>query len=357
MVMRPDERPPVKVLIVDDQPSIRLLLRHKLEMDPTIRVVAEAGDAKAAREAINAFRPDVITLDVEMPGMDGLEFLKRLMQARPTPVVMISSQTKRGSEAAIRALSLGAVYCLDKNGALGDEQAQNGSLVKAVRIAAIAKVGLVKPRLSRHRPDVHEFTDWNRKFIAIGSSTGGVEALEHVLGAMPHNCPPIVITQHMPAPFLKNFALRLDSVIPPSVKLAEDGMPLRQGEVLLAPGGEFHLHLATGPELVARLEMGPKRSGHRPSVDEMFCSALPDADRCVAVLLTGMGRDGAEGMLALRRAGAYCIAQDQESSVVYGMPRVAAEIGAVDAQLPLKQIGDHILDLCGQIKSARVLHD
>lgn len=357
MAMRPDAMPLLKVLIVDDQSSIRLLLRRKLETDPAIRVVAEAGDAKAAREAINRWRPDVITLDVEMPGMDGLEFLQRLMRTRPTPVVMISSQTGRGSEAAIRALSLGAVYCLEKSRAFDGTHAQAGSLVKAVRIAAIAKVGSGRSRLSRHRSEVFGFTDWNRKFIAIGASTGGVEALEYILGSMPPHCPPIVVTQHMPALFLKNFALRLDAVIPPRVNLAEDGKQLRQGEVLIAPGGAFHLRLATGPNPTVRLEMGPKRSGHRPSVDEMFFSALPDADRCVAVLLTGMGRDGAEGMLALRRAGAHCVAQDRESAVVFGMPRVAAEIGGVDAQLPLKRIAGHILDRCGRVTSARVVHD
>ncbi len=333
---------PIRVLIVDDSPVMRRLIRHSLADHPDIMVVAEAANAREARDAVNRFRPDVMTLDVEMPEMDGLEFLRRLMKARPMPVVMVSSLTERGSEAAIRALSLGAVECVAKpkggrNGALLFENLDN-----ILRMAARAKVRSRRSPSSRTEDKAPPFV-WNGKYVLIGASTGGVEALETVLSDYPENCPPTLITQHMPAQFLVNFAARLNKKCAPHVQLARDGGELEQGCVYIAPGGETHLALSQASRPTLVLQPGPKQTGHRPSVDVMFASARKHAAKVIGVLLTGMGADGAEGMRVLRENGAFCIAQDRESSVVYGMPRVACEKGGVDVSLGLSRIAGEIL--------------
>lgn len=331
---------PVRVLVVDDSATMRRLIRTGIEADPRIQVVGEAGDAREARDAVKALQPDAMTLDVEMPGMSGIEFLERLMRARPMPVIMLSTLTSAGSEASVRALSLGAVDCVEKP-RFGDARETFAQLTKMLLVAADARVHRTPDTLPQppRRPDWR----WNGRWILIGSSTGGVEALETVLRVFPRDCPPTLITQHMPAQFLTSFAARLNSAMAPTVQLAATGQRPEQGQVLIAPGGETHLRLAPDG-LTLELSNAPKRSGHRPSVDEMFASARPHAKRMIAAILTGMGRDGAEEMLALRQAGARCIGQDADSCVVYGMPRVAHSIGAVEQQVPLAQIGPRLLE-------------
>ena len=318
---------------------MRKLIRLSLAKDPEIEVVAEAGNARAARDAVNAFHPDVMTLDVEMPEMDGLEFLRRLMRARPMPVVMVSSLTERGSAAAVRALSLGAVECIAKP---KDRVGLFDGLADTLKMAARAQVRRMRGSAPPRKAVGADF-QWNGKILLIGASTGGVEALETVLSQFPANCPPTLITQHMPAQFLVNFASRLNKNCAPEIKLAANDEELQQGCVRIAPGGETHLHLSADMPARTLLRPGPKQTGHRPSVDVMFSSALAHAPNVVAALLTGMGADGAEGMRQLREKGAFCIAQDKESSVVYGMPRVACEKGGVDISLGLSEIAENML--------------
>ncbi len=334
----------IRTLIVDDSLVMRQLIRHSLSKHGDIEVVAEADSARAARDAVNMFNPDVMTLDVEMPEMDGLEFLRRLMKARPMPVVMVSSLTERGSEAAIRALSLGAVECVAKPKSNKAGLGAFEGLATVLRMAATAQVknrGGQRKGEQKNRPTF----SWNGKLVLVGASTGGVEALETLLGEFPENCPPTLITQHMPEQFLVNFSQRLNRNFAPHILLAEDGQVPEQGCVYIAPGGETHLTLkgTPGPKMI--LQPGPKQTGHRPSVDVMFSSAVSEAPNVVAVLLTGMGADGAQGMRLLRDNGAFCIAQDQQSSVVYGMPRVACERGGVDISLDLSRIAEKVLSL------------
>jgi two-component system, chemotaxis family, protein-glutamate methylesterase/glutaminase len=341
----------VRVLIVDDSPTIRRLVRLALSSDPRIDIVGEAQDPLDARAKIKSLSPDVLTLDVEMPQMNGLDFLERLMRLRPMPVVMLSTLTHRGSAAAVAALSLGAVGCVGKPDGVHRANAFAG-LAETVVVAARARVRGPSLAMQALRPVAAGSFCWNGKIVLIGASTGGVEALETILARLPADCPPILITQHMPPGFLASFADRLSSRIAPKVRVAADGAEISQGQVLIAPGGECHLLLNLGDPLRCRLVTGPPESGHRPSVDAMMTSALPQAQRVVAVMLTGMGRDGATAMAALRAAGAYGIAQDEASSVVFGMPRVAIELGGADAVLPLEAIGDEILRQCSAATEA-----
>ncbi|WP_421704018.1 protein-glutamate methylesterase/protein-glutamine glutaminase [Aliiroseovarius sp.] len=329
-----------RVLIVDDSASMRRLIRLGIETDPRIEVIAEASSAREAREAVKVHEPDVMTLDIMMPEMDGLEFLRRLMRARPMPVLMLSSLTGKGSEEAVRALSLGAVDCLEKPrfGSAGKLYKQ---LAEMLVVAAKAQVRGGRRRLPT-MPSIRKVQEWQDKMVVVGASTGGVEALEEMLSAFPRDCPPTLITQHMPAHFLVNFAARLNGCCAPEICLARDGAQLRQGLVMIAPGGETHMELSADGRRV-ELRKGPKMTGHRPSVDALFRSAVAQAPRVVSVLLTGMGSDGAQGMLALKKAGAFCIAQNEASSVVYGMPRVARDLGAVDISLPLSEIAPRVL--------------
>ena len=338
----------IRTLIVDDSATMRRLIRENLEVHPDIQVVAEAQCARSARDAVNQYRPDVMTLDVEMPHMDGLEFLRRLMRARPMPVVMVSSLTGKGSRAAIKALSLGAVDCVSKSG-MGT--ATNfADLADTLRTAAQARVRQPRNTHSTGGVGVSKYS-CGHGIVLIGASTGGVEALETILERYPENCPPTLITQHMPAQFLRNFAQRLNKLSQPHVKLGEDQEPIEMGKVLIAPGGEFHMTVVSGERPHIALSRGPKICGHRPSVDEMFRSAEFLGARAIAVLLTGMGYDGANAMLRLKNAGAVCIGQDRETCVIFGMPRVAQELGALDIQLPLDQIAQAVLDRTNEGKT------
>jgi len=330
------------VLVVDDSPTIRGLIRAVLQPDPRLEVVGEAADPYEARDLIKTLHPDVLTLDIEMPRMNGLAFLEKLMRLRPMPVVMISSETHKGTRAALEALSLGAVECIGKP-ASGSFSAAFGPLADLLVAACGARL-----RLPGQRQAVRPATgfDWNGRFVLIGSSTGGVDALETLLAGYPENCPPTLISQHMPESFLGSFARRLAGRIAPRMVLACEGEPIVQGMVAMAPGGETHLELRPGTPPRCRLARSEKVGGYRPSVDVLFRSALPLAERAVAVMLTGMGRDGAAGMLALRQGGARCLAQDEESSVVFGMPRAVLENGAAERAVALGGMSAAILDLC-----------
>lgn len=338
---------PVRVLIVDDSLTMRRLIRLALAGDARIEVVGEARDAVQARRQLDELRPDVMTLDVEMPGKSGLDFLEEVMASTPLPVIMVSTETQKGSISAVEALSLGAIDCVGKPQSATRPQAF-AMLNDMVITASQAKVQ-VRRKLPTARPAARPRSfQWNGRFVAIGSSTGGVDALERVLAEFPANCPPTVITQHMPQGFLGSFAQRLNARILPKVTLATTGAPLLPGVIYLAPGGAEHLTLAGAASPVCQLIAAEKRSGHRPSVDMLFESAAILGERAVAVLLTGMGRDGAEGMLRMRQLGATCLAQDKDSSVVWGMPRVAHEIGAAERLVPLSQMCEAILTATGR---------
>ena len=334
---------PVRLLTVDDSATMRSLIRHALRDDRRIEIVGEAGDATQARELIKALNPDILTLDVEMPGMDGLSFLGHLMRLRPMPVVMISAETRRGAGAALDALALGAVDCVGKPA--GDEPGFAGL---GDRIVAAARARLRRPGNVK-APDPAAGYRWNGRYVLIGASTGGVAALETLLAGLPENGPPVLITQHMPAAFLERFATRLNARSRLRVTLAADGMPIRPGCAFVAPGGRMHLALAPGQPPECLLREAAAGTGYCPSVDEMFLSALPVAERSVAVILTGMGRDGAEGMRRLHQAGAECLAQDAESSVIFGMPRAALANGAAREAVPLDDMAARILALTADV--------
>jgi len=333
----------VRVLIVDDSPTMRGFISAVLRRDPEIVVVGTAGDPLEARQAIKQLNPDVITLDVEMPNMNGLDFLERIMRLRPMPVVMVSTLTQEGAEVSLAALEMGAVDCVGKPVA---DKADTGfsELAERVKAAAAARVG------GRDRPGRSAARGEYRPdggIVAIGSSTGGVEALLTILTRFPRNCPATVITQHMPASFTRSFAERLNRCCAPEVVEAVDGAPILPGKVYVAPGGDRHLAVSAGGASRCTLSAGAPQSGHRPSVDVLFRSVAKNAGaHAVGVILTGMGRDGADGLLAMREAGAHTIGQDEASCVVYGMPKCAAQIGGVERQLPLHRIADAILDAC-----------
>lgn len=338
----------IRVLIVDDSATIRRLLSAVLSRDDGIEVVGGAPDAASARQMIKDLNPDVITLDVEMPNMNGLEFLEKIMRLRPMPVVMVSTLTQKGAEVTLSALEIGAVDYFakptDNVGAHLEDCARE--LCEKVRTAAGARVHAF---VRREAPvlSVKPGFDPGNTVVAIGSSTGGVEALIEVLSHFPKNCPATVITQHMPPHFTTSFADRLNRLCHPTVTEARDGAILSPGQVYLAPGGEAHLEIHGVGTFRCRLVKAPAVNGHRPSVEVLFNSVAATArHNAVGVILTGMGRDGASGLLAMRKNGASTIGQDEASSVVYGMPRVAYEIGAVERQFALHQIGQEVLNVC-----------
>ncbi len=341
--------PATKVLIVDDSSLIRQILTEILGQDRSIEVVGTAPDPYLAWEKIRVLEPDVLTLDVEMPRMDGLTFLDRLMRVRPTPVVMVSSVTEKGCQTTLRALELGAVDFVTKpkidvsNGTfeLADE------IVEKVKAAARAKPR-VRGRSNAPAPVLPAriggaMADSANKVICIGASTGGTEALYDVLTAMPADAPGIVIVQHMPAGFTRSFAARLDSACQIRVKEAQSGDRILPGNALLAPGGQ-HMEVArSGANFVVRVTDGEPVNRHRPSVDVLFHSAARRlGSNAIGVLLTGMGNDGARGMLAMRQAGAHTIAEDESTCVVFGMPKEAIAMGGVNEVLPLHKVPDGI---------------
>lgn len=338
----------VRVVVVDDSPTMRGLLTAMLNRDPEIEVVGSAGDPLEARDVIKRLNPDVITLDVEMPKMDGLSFLEKIMRLRPMPVLMVSTLTHKGAETALRALEIGAVDCIGKPTEAAVDDAFD-DIAEKVKAAARARVRPRGDRPAASTASSGEFRP-DGKMIAIGSSTGGVEALIEVISNFPANCPPTVITQHMPPTFTTSFAARLDRLCAPRVAEATDGAVLEVGAVYLAPGGDRHLEVSGKSRLVCRLVDAPPMTGHRPSVDMLFNSVAANAGpKAVGMILTGMGKDGAEGLLKMRRAGARTFGQDEATCVVYGMPKAAHDLGAVETQLPLERLGPRVLSACSAL--------
>jgi two-component system, chemotaxis family, protein-glutamate methylesterase/glutaminase len=311
-------------------------------------VVGTAPDPFVARDKIKSLNPDVVTLDVNMPGMDGIAFLKKIIALRPMPVVMVSSLTAEGAAVALEALEAGAVEVIGKpvTDIARSLAALSGTIAAAVRSAASARVGARASAMPRAAAPVPLAP--GDRIVAIGASTGGVEALTAVLSAMPAGGPAVVVTQHMPPLFTAKFAQRLDGLCAMAVKEAEDGERVRPGHVYVAPGDRHLEVVRTGGHAAVRVRPGERVCGHIPSADVMFRSLAASAGPVsIGVLLTGMGRDGAEGLGALRRSGARTIAQDEATSVVYGMPRAAAEIGAAEKILPLDRIAAEIAAMAG----------
>lgn len=351
----------VKVLIVDDSAVVRQTLSEILSSDPEIEVIGTAADPYIAAKRMVDDVPDVITLDVEMPKMDGLTFLQKVMSQHPIPVVMCSSLTERGCATGLRALELGAVDIITKP-KLGVQQFLEESRIQlcdSVKAAASARVRRVSSATSlvveekltadavlQRRPSnaMIETTD---KVIVVGASTGGTEALTVLLKSMPVDCPGIVVVQHMPEKFTASFAERLDRLCTISVKEAENGDGVWRGRALIAPGGKHLLLKRSGAQYRVEVRDGPLVSRHKPSVDVLFRSACSSAgSNVVAVIMTGMGDDGARGMLELKEAGAKTIAQDEATSVVFGMPKEAIALGAIDRVLPLDRIAFEAVKFC-----------
>jgi two-component system chemotaxis response regulator CheB len=342
-----------RVLIVDDSAFVRQVLSEFLSSDPSIIVVGAAPDPIVARDMIKALNPDVVTLDIEMPRMDGLAFLEKIMTLRPMPVVMISSLTQKGADTALRALEMGAVDFVAKPlvGLSDGFAALRDEIVCKVKAAAGARVRSLsndKPKVARLLPG--RAYSSSERLIAVGASTGGVEALQELLTAFPPDAPAILVTQHMPALFTASFAKRLDQCCAVSVSQAKDGERILPGHVYIAPGG-FHLELArNGANYVCRVHEQPPVSGHRPSVDVLFRSVASAAGaNSVGIILTGMGKDGSAGLLEMRRAGASTIGQDEATCVVYGMPKAAHDCGATEIELPLSKIPGQVLHHCQAI--------
>ncbi len=351
----------IRVLVVDDSASVRQTMKEILESDPAIEVIATASDPFVAASQMMREAPDVITLDVEMPRMDGLTFLDKIMSQHPIPVVMCSSLTTEGSETALSALERGAVDIITKP-TVGTRQFLEESKVRicdAIKSAAQAR--LSKPRLAGAakpspkltadvmlpKPPTHAMIQTTEKIVAIGASTGGTEALREILEALPADAPGIVIVQHMPEKFTAAFAQRLNSICKITVKEAENNDSVLRGQALIAPGNKHMMLKRNGARYCVEIRDGPLVSRHRPSVDVLFRSAARYGGKNVlGVILTGMGDDGAKGMREMKDAGACNIAQDENSCVVFGMPQEAIKTGAVDHILPLDRIVTEILRLC-----------
>jgi two-component system chemotaxis response regulator CheB len=342
------------VLSVDDSALMRQLMTEIINSHPDMEMVATAPDPLVARDLIKKFNPQVLTLDVEMPRMDGLDFLEKLMRLRPMPVVMVSSLTGKGSEITLRALELGAIDFVTKP-QLGIREgmlAYSELIADKIRTASKARlnksVNLDQPRMLASMPLLS-----SEKLIAIGSSTGGTEAIRHVLQPLPPTCPALMITQHMPPGFTRSFAERLNKLCQITVKEAEDGERVLPGHAYIAPG-DRHMELTrSGANYQVKLNDGPAVNRHRPSVDVLFRSVAQFAGRnAVGVILTGMGNDGAAGILEMHRAGAYTLAQNEASCVVFGMPREAIATGGVNEVVDLSQISQRML---AQISAGQAL--
>jgi two-component system chemotaxis response regulator CheB len=331
----------IRIVIVEDSPTMRAILMARLSREPDIEVVATAANAAEGRELIRQFDPDVVTLDIEMPGMNGLDFLDKIMALRPTPVIIISGSTQEGARTTAEALARGAVACYAK-GQGADAFGNDSRLADMIREAAQVRFDRPAPAAPSAPAPILRASGAPPRLLAIGASTGGVEALHTVLADFPADCPPTLVVQHVNARFAPSIAQSLDKVCAPRVVLAEPDMPLRRGHVYLAPGDDRHLTVGgggTGGAFHARLRPGPRISGHLPSVDALFRSVAEKAGvEAAGILLTGMGADGAEGLLAMHRAGALTIAQDEASCTVFGMPRAAIALGAAQLVAPLTAI-------------------
>ena len=334
----------VRVLVVDDSAIVRQILGKELGKREGIEVVGMAPDPFVARDLIVKLKPDVVTLDIEMPRMDGLSFLKRLMRYYPLPVIIVSSLTAQGSEIALEALRSGAVEVTCKPGAAYTVGAMIEELAESVRRAAGAKVQRSTTKLESASSPLKAMTATTNKVLAIGASTGGTVALEKILTQMPGNGPGTVITQHMPAMFTAAFAKRVDGMSEMTVKEAETGDSVVPGMVLIAPGDRHMVLRRSGARYVVEVKSGPLVNRHRPSVDVMFRSVAAAAGaNAVGAILTGMGADGAAGLGEMRKAGAQTFAQDEASCVVFGMPKVALETGAAEHVVPIDAMAKTLL--------------
>ncbi len=351
----------IRVLVVDDSAVVRQVLTEILNSDPDIEVMGTAGDPYIAARKMQKEAPDVITLDIEMPRMDGLTFLRKIMTQHPIPVVIISSLTKRGSETAIRALEYGAIEIFTKP-ALNTKQFIEESRIRlcdAIKAAAMAKARrrievskpIVTPKLSAdvvisQGPTAPTMFKTTESVVAVGASTGGTEALRVFLEAMPVDSPGIAIVQHMPEVFTRSFANRLNELCKITVKEAENGDTLIRGRALIAPGNKHMLLKRSGTRYYVEVKDGPLVNRHRPSVDVLFRSAARYAGKnAIGVIMTGMGDDGAKGMSEMKIAGARTIAQDEKSCVVFGMPKEAIKLGAADKILPLDKIASYVISI------------
>lgn len=352
----------IKVLIIDDSALIRQLLKEILNQDPAIEVVGTASDPLVARDKIKQLSPDVLTLDIEMPRMDGITFLKNLMRLRPMPVIMISTLTEAGADVTLEALDIGAIDFIPKPKVDVVDQLQGyaADIINKVKIASVARLRSynrdslpeVSAKLSADAillKGAKKFLRSADKIIAIGASTGGTEAIKEILVKMPASAPAIVISQHIPAAFSAPFAKRMDGCSAMTVYEAKDGQQILPGHVYIAPGSHHLLVERQGSRYICRLNDGPAVNRHKPSVDVMFRSVCQYAGpHAVAALLTGMGDDGARGMKELHENGASTIAQDEKSSIVWGMPGEAVKHGGVDHVLPLEKISEKLIGLCSE---------
>ncbi|MFN0316276.1 MAG: chemotaxis response regulator protein-glutamate methylesterase [Burkholderiales bacterium] len=353
-----------RVLIIDDSALVRKLLTQIIGAAPDLEVVGAAPDPIIAREMIKQLNPDVLTLDVEMPKMDGLEFLEKLMRLRPMPVLMISSLTERGSEQTLRALELGAVDFIAKPKVdiQSGLQEYADTITAKLRVAAGARVKALAPAAISPSnsadvvlPSMRSRTGSTEKLIIMGASTGGTEALKEVLIRFPPDAPGVLIAQHMPPGFTKSFADRLNTLCKIEVREAQGGERVLPGHAYLAPGHSHLLLKRSGANYMTELSDGPPVNRHKPSVDVLFRSAANYAGKnAIGVMLTGMGKDGAMAMLEMKKAGAVNFAQDEASCVVYGMPREAVAVGAVDEVVPLPKMAAKILDAVGANRLIRV---
>lgn len=338
----------IKLLIVDDSATVRDALEKVLSQDPNIEIIGKAEDPFEAAKIIKSNIPDVMTLDIEMPKMDGLTFLRKVMSQRPIATIIISTLSQKGSETAIKALRYGAVdyYPKDSLRIKEDIESHASELLDKVKMASTVRLKRNIPKSVKPKPENEQLRFSTRNIILIGSSTGGTEAIFKVLSGLPANFPPVVITQHMPPVFTQQFAERLNADVPMTVKEVQSGDVLKQGHVYIAPGDQ---HIELKSEVsgnVLYTNQNEKVNRHRPSVDVTFFSTVKNFGSCkniIAVLLTGMGRDGAEGLLQLKNAGAYTIAQDEQSCVVYGMPKAAADLGAAHEIVSLGSVSDVLI--------------
>jgi two-component system chemotaxis response regulator CheB len=335
----------IKVLVVDDSAVVRNVFQQELAKDPGIEVVGAAPDPFVARDMLLEREPDVLTLDVEMPRMDGITFLRKIMKYRPTPVVVVSSLTPKGGELAMEALAAGACAVMCKPGAaysVGDMTADLVETVKAVAAGGLRRTPL--PPADPGLEPVRALARTTNQVVAIGASTGGTVAVERILAQLPPNSPGIVITQHMPEQFTRYFAQRLKQQSRLDVREAQNGDSVVPGVALVAPGNRHMLVKRSGARYFVEVKDGPRVNRHRPSVDVTFRSVARSAGRnAVGIILTGMGGDGAQGLRAMREAGARTLAQDEATCVVFGMPKVAIDLGAVETVLPIDGIAPEVV--------------
>ena len=338
----------IRVMIVDDSAVVRQIFEQELSKDPEIEVVGTAPDPFVARDMIVKLKPDALTLDVEMPRMDGVTFLRKLMRFNPVPVVIVSSLTEAGGELALEALQSGAVDVMCKPGAAYTVGDMAEDLIQKLKAAAQVDVRrrAAVAESAKKETQIKALTKTTNRILAIGSSTGGTVALESVLKMMPSNMPGTVITQHMPKTFTKAFADRLNGICAPTIKEGEDGDSVVPGVVLIAPGNMHMLLRRSGARYYVSVKNGPMVQRQRPSVDVMFRSVSKAAgNNAIGVILTGMGKDGAAGMKEMKSAGSYNIAQDEASCVVFGMPKAAIDEGCVDKIVGLKKIPHTIMEV------------